>query len=102
MPGEATVRLRGPDSPGNKIVLDGFYPEEQLSSGPRHLIVSVDGVRVGETQINDPESDFHRLFPMPDASVGKSAVEVQLRIDPVTRRGSQTYGAVFGKIAIQR
>jgi hypothetical protein len=39
---------------------------------------------------------------MPDASVGKSAVEVQLRIDPVTRRGSQTYGAVFGKIAIQR
>jgi hypothetical protein len=62
----------------------------------------VDGVRVGETQINDPESDFHRLFPMPDASVGKSAVEVQLRIDPVTRRGSQTYGAVFGKIAIQR
>ena len=106
MPGEATVKLRGPDTPGNKIVLDGFYPSEQVSGEqvsrtPRHLIVSVDGVRVGETQINDPESNFHRLFPIPDASVGKSAVEIEIRVGPVERRNGQAYGAVFGKIAIQ-
>jgi hypothetical protein len=100
MPGEATVKLRGPDTPGNKIVLDGFYPSEQLNRTPRNLIVSVDGVRVGETQINNPESDFHRLFPVPDASVGKSAVEIEIRVDPMERRNGQSYGVVFGKIAI--
>jgi hypothetical protein len=100
MPGEATVRLRGPESRGNKLVLDGFYPAEQQKT-PRNLIVSVDGVRVGETQINNPESSFHRLFAVPDPSVGKSAVEIEIRVDPVERRNGQTYGAVFGKIAIQ-
>jgi hypothetical protein len=60
----------------------------------------VDGVRVGETQINNPESDFHRLFPVPDASVGKSAVEIEIRVDPMERRNGQSYGVVFGKIAI--
>ena len=105
MPGEATVRLRGPDTHGNKIVLDGFYPAGQLTEqthkSPRNLIVSVDGVRVGETQINNPESNFHRLFPVPGASVGKSVVEIEIRVDPVERRNGQTYGLVFGKIAIQ-
>jgi hypothetical protein len=101
MPGEATLRLRGPDARGNKIVLDGFYPEEQLKSAPRHLIVSVDGVRVGEAQINDPESNFHRLFPMPDSSVGKSAVEIEIRVEPAERKGGQDYGVVFGKIAVR-
>jgi hypothetical protein len=101
MPGEATVRLKGPETHGNKLVLDGFYPEEQLKSLPRHLTVSVDGIRVGETRINDPESNFHRLFPLPDSTVGKSAVEVEIRVDPVARRGGQDYGVVFGKIAVQ-
>ena len=106
MPGKATVRLRGPDTRGNKIVLDGFYPAEQLNEElvnktPRHLILSVDGVRVGETQINNPESSFHRLFSMPDASVGKSAVEIEILVDPVQRKNGQTYGVVFGKVAIQ-
>ena len=100
MPDVATVRLRGPDSQGSKIVLDGFYPAESQNT-PRHLIVSVDGVRVGETRINNPESNFHRLFAVPDASVGKNAVEIEIRVDPVERRNGHTYGAVFGKIAIQ-
>ena len=101
MPGEASVRLRGPDTRGQKLVLDGFYPEEQLKSGPRHLTVSVDGVPVGQTQINDPESSFHRLFSLPDSLVGKEAVEIAIQVTPVERKGGQDYGMVFGKIAIR-
>ncbi len=102
MPGEATVskELRG-FSEADKVVLDGFYPAELVNRLPRLLVVSVDGVRVGETPINNPESSFHRLFAIPDASVGKSAVEIGIHIEPVERKNGQTYGAVFGKIAIQ-
>ena len=67
MPGSATVRLGGPGSTGNKLVLDGFCPQEQLKQAPRHLSVAADGVPLGETQINDPESSFHRLFALPDS-----------------------------------
>lgn len=101
MPGEATARLRGPEKAGTKLALDGFIPEEQLKSGPRHLIAFVDGIRAGQTEVYDPESDFHRLFPMPDSSVGKDAVEIRIQVSPVDRKGGQEYGAVFGKIAIR-
>ena len=101
MPGKATARLGGPKKKGTKLELSGFIPEEQLKSGPRHLIAFVDGIRVGETEINDPGDDFDRLFPMPDSSVGKEAVEIEIQVSPVDRRGGQEYGAVFGKIAIR-
>ena len=101
MPAEATVRLAGPLSAGNKIGLDGYCPEEQLKQAPRHLLVSVDGLKVGEAQINDPESDFHRLFALPDVLAGRKSVEVEIRVDPVERKDRQDYGLVFGEITIR-
>jgi hypothetical protein len=100
MPGRATVRLRGP-VPGNRLSVDGYCPEAQLGEAPRHLIVSADGIAVGETQINDPESSFHRLFAIPDALLGRSSVQIELRVDPVVTKRGQEYGLVFGKIAFQ-
>ena len=72
MPGEATVQMKGP-LPGNKLELDGYCPDEQLKQAPRHLIVSADGVPVGQTQINESESSFHRLFALPDALIGRDS-----------------------------
>jgi hypothetical protein len=73
---------------------------EQLKQAPRHLSVAVDGVLVGETQINDPETDFRRLFSLPDALAGKKSVEIQIRVTPVVRRGGLEYGLIFGNVAI--
>jgi hypothetical protein len=100
MPGRATLRIKGPLA-GNKLSVDGYCPEEQLREAPRHLIVSADGVTVGETQINDPESSFHRLFSVPDALMGRDSVRIELSVDPVVRRGGQEYGLVFGKITFR-
>lgn len=100
MPGQATLRIKGPLA-GNKLSVDGYCPEEQLREASRHLIVSADGVPVGETQINDPESSFHRLFTVPDALIGKESVRLELRVDPVVAKGGQEYGLVFGKITFR-
>jgi len=101
MPGQATVRLAGPDTAGNKLALDGVIPEEQLKRAPRHLMVAVDGIPVGETQINESESSFHRLFALPDSLLRRKSVEIEIRVEPVTRISGLDYGLVFGKIAIR-
>jgi hypothetical protein len=101
MPGEASVRLRGPDREGSKLELDGFYPEEQLKGKPRVLKVFVDGVPVGDATIRDPESSFQRLFDVPRSAIGRDSIEVELEASPVDEKGGLQYGMVFGKFAIR-
>jgi hypothetical protein len=101
MPGEAVVRLRGPNSPGEKLLLAGFCPEEELRAGSRHVRVSAEGERIGDFEILDPQPDFSRLFLLPDTLVGRDVVTIEIRVTPVSRKSGQEYGAVFGKIAIQ-
>ena len=102
MPGKATVKVRGPESAGWHLQLDGFYPAEQLRRIARVLKVSVDGIPVGEIKIHDPESDFSRLLDVPPSAIGKDSVEIELEAAPVDTRDGQDYGMVFGKIAIRR
>jgi hypothetical protein len=99
MPERATVRIAGPRA-GNKLLLEGFFPEEQLKQAPRHLVVSADGVALGNAQITDPESTFRRLFDIPASLAGRKAVDLEIRVYPVTRKDGQNYGVVFGKIVI--
>jgi 4-amino-4-deoxy-L-arabinose transferase-like glycosyltransferase len=100
MPGRATLLLQGPHS-GNKLSVDGYCPEEQLKAAPRHLIVSADGIPVGETQINHPEGSFHRLFTVPSELIGRDSVRIELRADPAVNIGGQEYGLVFGNIGFR-
>ncbi|HXJ44447.1 MAG TPA: hypothetical protein VNH18_34490 [Bryobacteraceae bacterium] len=100
MPQRATVRMGVPETVGNKLSLDGYCPLEQLQRAPRHLVVSADGIVLGQTQIKDPESMFHRLFPMPDSLAGKKSIEIEIRVDPTERIGERDLGLIFGRLAI--
>ena len=99
IPDRATVRLSIPGT-GNKLALEGYLPIEQLRTGPRHLIVKAAGVTLGETQINEPESNFRRLFNLPMALRGQDVVEVEIQVDPVIRKDGEVLGLIFGKIAV--
>jgi hypothetical protein len=100
MPGEARIRLRGPQSPGSHLVIEGNCTEEQLKKASRHLLITADGVLLGETQIDDPETSFNRLFALPDLLVGRKSIEIAIRVSPVEHRGKQEYGLTFGSIAV--
>ena len=54
---------------------------------------------LGETKIIDPESTFQRLLAIPDSLAGWDSVEIEIRVDPVTRKDNREYGVVFGKLA---
>ena len=117
MSSKASLRLKGPQV-GNKLHLEGYFPEEQLKQGLRHLVVTAVGIGrrgpgrlsgndvqrsesvvLGETKIIDPESTFQRLLAIPDSLAGWDSVEIEIRVDPVTRKDNREYGVVFGKLA---
>ncbi len=102
MPRQATVRLGGPESAQQKLVLEGRCDASQLRTGPLHLMVSVDGTSVGTQEIIEPDCQFRRLFVMPRSLVGRGQVEVAISVDRVTQEpGGRTLGLLFGAIGFE-
>jgi hypothetical protein len=102
MPRHATVRLAGPSSVKDRLVLEGFCPAMQLREGVLHLSVTVDGIALKGTQITDPESSFRRLFIVPPALIGKKTVQVEISVDRTTLGpDGRELGLVFNRVSIQ-
>jgi hypothetical protein len=101
MPHRATVRLGGPRSSTDRLVLEGFCPEQQLSPGPLHLMVTMDGVPLRGVEISTPETRFRRVLEIPPSLVGRGAVEIALSVDRTYRDAAgRDLGLVFGTVAI--
>jgi hypothetical protein len=102
MPRRATVRLGGPGSTMDKLLLEGDCSEQQLKAGPLHLSVSVAGIPLAGTQIGSAESHFRRLFVVPPSLVGRDSVEVAISVDRILHEeGGRALGLVFGTVAFE-
>jgi hypothetical protein len=102
MPQRASVRLGGPKSARDRLILEGFCPQPQLKHMVLHLSVTVDGIELKNTEIDNPETSFERLFDMPPSLLGKPEVEVAISVDRVFQDpGGRMLGLAFGTIAIE-
>jgi hypothetical protein len=102
MPKHATLRIGGPDSDKDRLLLQGFCPDVQLRRGPLHLFVTVDRIPLEEIEITEPENSFRRLLVMPTLLIGRKAVEVEITVDRTTHSpDGRELGVVFGTISIQ-
>jgi hypothetical protein len=101
MPRRATVRLGGPRTAKDKLLLEGYCPEKQLSAGVLHLLVSVDGIPLPIAQISNPESNFRRLIAVPPSLVGRESVVVEIAVDRVLHDDGRELGLVFGTVAFE-
>jgi hypothetical protein len=98
----ATVRLGGPRSAEDKLVLEGQCPGSQLSGGEMNLSVSVDGIPLADTQIDNPERNFRRLFALPQSLAGRPSVEVAISVDHAFHEpGEPEPGLFLGTIAFE-
>ena len=101
MPARATLRMGGPRSAKDQLLLEGYCPQ-QPKAGQVHLSVTVDGIPLGNAQIINPESNFRRLFDIPSSLTGKTTVTVAIAVDQVIHEpGGRELGLTFGTIAIQ-
>ncbi len=102
MPRRATVRLGGPTSVKDRLRLEGYCPALQLQGGPLHLFVTVDGIPLEGTEINDPDAVFVRLFVLPSSLIGRKTIHVEISVDRTTQdpNGAEL-GVVFNTVSIQ-
>jgi hypothetical protein len=101
MPAEATVRIAGPDAPGEYLSLSGYCVSEEFQKGPVHLTVLADGTKIAASDISAAETEFHRRFPLPDEFAHRRSIALKIRIDPVLVLNGQSFGALFGDVAIE-
>ena len=103
MPKQATVRLGAPKSPGQKLHLTGFAPEELFRQGPVHLKVSADGKVLGVFTLTAADTQFDLITVMPAESVGHEETLITLEADRVyvPPGDGRTLSVGFGKIRIQ-
>ena len=102
MPRRATVRLGGPRSPKEQLVLKGYCAEKQLKDGLLHLSVSADEIPLANITLGIRDSSFQRTVDLPPSLIGRPVVTVGLRVDRVVRDpGGRELGLVFGTIAIK-
>jgi hypothetical protein len=81
MPQHATVKLRGPRGPADKLYLVGFGAAVALKSGPIGMQVSVDGEKLSRVSVIKPDVIFTFSFDLPAKLTGRSVVEVAVDLD---------------------
>jgi hypothetical protein len=99
----ASLRLAAPKSHPAKLFLHAYCPEPQLSSGPLHLKVFVEGSSNGPVVVNVSQSEFHAEIPIPSGLAGSGELRVTLEVDRTLSipGDGRELGLAFGSIAVQ-
>jgi len=103
MPAAATIRIAAPRTPDQKLVLTGYCPQEQTSSGPLQLHISIDGKEIAGEEFSKPEMPFIRIVNLPASLIGKADMEVGLTVNRTfqgAERGREL-GLAFGTVELK-
>jgi hypothetical protein len=103
MPAAATIRIAAPRTPNQKLVITGYCPQEQISSGSLQLQISIDGKVVSGEKFDKPEMPFARIVSLPASLVGKAEMEVGLAVNRTFQgpeRGRKL-GLAFGTFEVR-
>jgi hypothetical protein len=103
MPATATIRIAAPRTQNEKLVITGYCPQEQISSGPLQLQISIDGKVISGEQFNKPEIPFVRIVSLPPSLVGKADMEVGLLLNRAFQgpAGGRNLGLAFGTFEVR-
>jgi hypothetical protein len=103
MPRRASLKLRGPETPGKTLSIQGFCPRRQLEAGPLSFYVTVDGVRMPPSKITRGDVQFTFDYPLPPGATGKPEIAITLESERVfvAEGDSRELGLVFGVFEIR-
>lgn len=80
MPKTATVTLRGPRSPAEKLYISGFCPEACLKTGPIDMNVRAAGEKLNPVRVSKP-GQFSFTFNLPASLTGRPSMEIALDLN---------------------
>jgi hypothetical protein len=103
MPEAATIRIAAPRTAEQKLVITGYCPQEQTSSGPLQLRISIDGIDISGEQFSKPEMPFTRIVSLPSWLAGKTDMEVRLSVNHTFQGAdrNRNLGLAFGTFEIR-
>jgi hypothetical protein len=103
MPQQATVRLGGPKTTGQKLHLSGFAPGELFQGGPIHLTVIADGEALSTFTLEAKDNEFDLTAEMPARSLGRIETLITLQTDRIyiPPGDGRKLSLAFGKFRIQ-
>jgi hypothetical protein len=81
MPRRATVRLGGPRTATEKLLVSGYCPAAQVAGRPLRVSVGVDGAVLEVLQLSKGDAPFHLVLKLPPELIGKQRVEVFVEVD---------------------
>jgi hypothetical protein len=102
MPKRATLRMAGPSAAGQKLYLRGYYPAEQLRTGPLSVSVSVNGSPLAPGTLSSG-GNFELAFALPHALVGQATLQVTVEVSRTFRAGAdiRDLGLAFGEFEVR-
>lgn len=103
MPRQASVRMPGPRSPGQKLYVTAICPSAQLEKGPLEMTLTVEGVRLAPVRFTQGNAETTFAFPLPAETAGKNDIDISVEVDRTVRIGKdqRDLGLAFGKFEIK-
>ncbi len=101
MPKRATVRLPGPVTKGQKLIVSGYCPALQIAHGPLRMQVSVDGTSLPAVTIAKGNAPFSFEFPLPDDARPQITVSLEVERTFSTPADQRSLGLAFGVFEIR-
>ncbi len=97
MPKTATLKMGGPERPGQVLEITGFCPPAVLEKGPQTVVFRADGIQFGTATLNDSSKRFEFQFPLPNELVGKSTIEISIEVGHTVQVGAdiRPLGLIF-------
>jgi hypothetical protein len=103
MPKSATVRLGGPRSPADKLILQGYAPPSHLQGDVITMTLRVNGYTLPPAPITSESPYFKIERSLPPELLGEEAVEVTVELDKTRSYPSDAreLGLIFGVFEIR-
>jgi hypothetical protein len=103
MPRRATLRIGGPQSPSQKLYLNGFCSRAQLEPGPLSVRITVDKLSLAEVVLAPGDNWLREELVLPNQLVGRKSLELAVESSRTVRvgRDDRELGVAFRSFEIR-
>lgn len=99
----AAVRIGGPRTRLERVVVTGYAPKVLLAKRPLSVTAWADGEELGECRVEYPDEAFELSYPVSEKSVGRPEMELRLEVNRTYRPAGdpRELGVVIATVSLK-